>query len=164
MLKKRVNTIITLSQIQEAIVNNITQALIGSEFDGVVFSSTNIAEKITRPSFYLDFEDSNLKRFNYSTRERDLYVKLYYYAKNKNTSKLELLKIQELLENLFLEEIKVTDNFYFPVSEVEFDRNKNDGYLTASLNLYSLEEIDFIKAISDEAEFMEELIYNKNKI
>lgn len=66
------------------------------------------------------------------------------------------------MENAFLEEIKVSDTFYFPTSETEFDVNKNDGYLTCSFELYSLEMIDFVQGISDLAEYMETLeIENK---
>lgn len=70
------------------------------------------------------------------------------------------MKIQDILENLFLKAIKVNDDFYFNASEVEFDINKKDGYLTVNFELYSLEEIDFIQAISDDAEMMETLEFN----
>ena len=122
----------------------MTLALANTEFCSAKFSSTSIVENITRPSLYLDFENNATNKFNHDLKERNLNVKLFYFAKNRDKSKIELLKIQDLLENLFLEELKITDSFYFPSGEVEFDVNKTDGYLTVSLELYSLEEIDRI--------------------
>ena len=116
-------------------------------------------ETITRPSFYLDFATNTTNKFNYSLKERKLQVELFYFAKTRDNSKIELLKIQDVLENLFLNEIKVTDSFYFSPSEVEFTVNKTDGYLIASLELYSLEDIEII----DTSEYADQLIY-KQKI
>ncbi len=148
--------IVTLIDINKAIVNIVTQALNDTEFSTVKFSSTSIEENISRPSLYLDFETNKTNRFNYSLKERNLNVKLFYFTKTKDNSKIELMKIQDILESLFLKAIKVNEDLYFNASEVEFDVNKKDGYLTANLELYSLEEIDFI----DNAEMMETLEFN----
>ncbi len=149
--------IVTLIDINRAIVDNITLALSDTGFKDVEFSSMSIEEDIIRPSFYLDFDNNKTNRFNYSLKERNLNIRLFYFAKTRDNSKFELLKIQDILENLFLKEIKITEDFYFPSVEVEFDVDKKNGYLTMNLELYSLEEIDFIQAITDNAEPMETL-------
>jgi len=149
--------IVTLIDIYKAILSKVTTALVGTEFSGTKFSSTSIVEGITRPSLYLDFQSNRTIRFNYSLKERTLKVDLYYFAKVRDNAKIELMKIQDILENIFLEELKAAETFYFPTSEVEFDVNKIDGYLTCSFELYSLEMIDFVQAVNDLAEYMETL-------
>lgn len=128
-----------------------------TEFNTVKFSTTAIVEKIIRPSFYLDFEINKTNKFNHDLKERNLNVKLFYFAKNRDNSKIELLKIQDFLENIFLEDLKITEEFYFPSGEVEFDVNKTDGYLTISLELYSLEEIERV----DLSELMETIEFKE---
>lgn len=150
-------SIVTLIDINRAIIENVTLALAETEFSNIKFSSTAIVEGITRPSFYLDFETNKTKKPNCKLKERNLNVKLFYFAKTRDNCKIELLKIEEMLENLFLEEIKITDSFYLPTPEVEFDVNKTDGYLTAEFELYSLEEIEIV----DLSEPAEELIYSQ---
>lgn len=164
-------TIVTLVDIHNAIIDNITLALVDTEFkidtefiptgknkpNGVIFSSTSIVENIIRPSFYIDFENGLTNKFNYKLKERNITVKLFYFAKNRDNSKIELLKIQDFLENIFLEELVVNEDFHFPVSEIEVDVMKKEGYLTVNFDLHSLEEIEII----DNSEFAEELIYNQ---
>ena len=146
--------IVTLIDINRAIIENVTLALAETEFSNIEFSSTAIVEGITRPSFYLDFETNKTKRPNCKLKERNLNVKLFYFAKTRDNCKIELLKIEEMLENLFLEEIKITDSFHFPISEVKFDVSKTDGYLTMGFEMYSLETIED-KDIKEPMEILE---------
>ena len=88
-------TIVTLVDIHNAIIDNITLALADTEFridtefiptgknkpNGVIFSSTSIVENIIRPSFYIDFENNRTNKSNYNLKERNLIVKLFYFAK-----------------------------------------------------------------------------------
>lgn len=102
---------------------------------------------------YLSFSDNKTNKFNFYIKERNLKVELFYFATKRDNAKIELMKIQDLLENAFLEDLQVLETFYFPASEIEFDVNKTDGYLTCSFELYSLENIDFV----DLSEYMETL-------
>jgi hypothetical protein len=153
---KEVINIVTLIDIYKAIISKITVALTDTEFSTTKFSSTSIVEGITRPSLYLDFQNNKTNKFNYYIKERKLYVELFYFATIRDNAKIELLKIHDILENAFLEELQVLETFYFPVSEVKFDVNKTDGYLTCSFELYSLEEIEML----DLSEYMETLEVN----
>ncbi|MBW9170777.1 hypothetical protein K2F43_06095 [Clostridium estertheticum] len=163
--------IVKLTDIQIAIVDKITSALVDTDFkidtsddplntNGVVFSSTSITEDIIRPSFYITFNNNKTNKFNYGLKERTLEFKLFYFAKTIKNSQLELLEMQDILENLFLEEIEVTEGFNLPVAdEVNIDVYNEQGYLTLDMDLYTLEELDSVKAIEDDAEYMEEMEY-----
>jgi len=145
--------IVTLIDIYKAIISTVNLALTDTVFSTTKFSSTSIVEDITRPSLYLDFSNNKTNRFNFYIKERSLQVELFYFATVRDNAKIELLTIQNILENAFLEEIKVSDTFYFPTSETEFYVNKTDGYLTCKIELYSLENIEFV----DLSEYMETL-------
>lgn len=161
--------IITLSNIQVAIQNQIIAGMKGTQFEidesdsevpkGVIFTSTDITEEITRPSIYIKFENNKSGLFNKHNKERTVEVSLYYFAKERENCKLELLEMEELLENIFLEDLKVSESFFIPIEYVEFDSNKKDGFLIMSMELYTIEELED----KDTSELMEQLTIN-NKI
>ena len=70
-------------------------------------------------------------------KERTLTAKVYFFAKNKEKPKMENIKMQEIIENAFLEDLKVTDTFYIPIDTVESDIS--DGVLISSFELGTLE-------------------------
>ena len=75
----------------------------------------------------------------------------YFYAKNKDKPKIENLKMREIIENVFLEDLKISDTFYIPIDNVESDIA--DGVLICSIDLETLEIIPD----NEEYEPMEEL-------
>ncbi|MFL0251254.1 DUF6838 family protein [Clostridium neuense] len=133
---------ITLKVISKAIATQIKQGLINTSYSTVDFSSTDIKEEIKRPCFYIDFFKNKTGKFNASNKERTLTTKLYYFATNIRKCKLELMEIQDLLENMFLEGLKVNDNFIVNIDDgIEFDIDKQNGFLAATFDLYTVEEI-----------------------
>lgn len=134
--------IITLIQINKAINNVITNALANTEFKDVEVNPSDLKDSIPRPSLRVVFDNTKTGRFNSQLKERNLTVRLYFYAKDKNKYKIDNLKMQDILENAFLEDIKVTDVFYMPItSEEGVESDVVDTVLQCSFDVYSLEEI-----------------------
>lgn len=133
---------VTLEDINIAIVNQVKQGSINSSYSSVEFSSTDIKEEIIRPCFYVEFFKNKTGKFNANNKERKLTTKIYYFAADSTKYKLELMEIQDLLENIFLEGLKVNDNFIIPINDgIEFDIDKQNGFLITTFDLYTIEEI-----------------------
>lgn len=128
---------ITLLEINKAIKEKIEQALIGTGFDAVPLLAEDIREPIVRPSLKVAIENSVNGKFNANCREKTLTVRVYFFAKDRNKYKIDNSKMQDILENAFLEDLKVTDNFYIPIQEVE--STVTDTVLISSFDLYSVE-------------------------
>jgi len=128
-------------QINKAINNTIQSALVGTDFAGLELVAKDFTE-IQRPSLRIMFDNTKTGKFNSQLKERNLTVRLYFFAKDKNKYKLDNLKMQDILENTFLEDIQVTDTFYLPItSEDGVESDVVDTVLQCSFDVYSLEEI-----------------------
>ncbi|WP_460285706.1 phage tail terminator family protein [Clostridium botulinum] len=125
----------------KAIVQQVKEGLKDTSYKDIQFSSTDIREKITRPSFYVDFQENKTSLLNGEAEQRNFDVRLFYFAKSREQNKIELLEIQDLLSEIFQTGIKVSDDYYISVLECEFDSRGEEGLLIASLmDLYSLSE------------------------
>ncbi|EQC1537547.1 phage tail terminator family protein [Clostridium botulinum] len=123
----------------KAIVQQIKKGLKDTDYKDIQFSSTDVREKITRPSFYVDFTENKTSMLNGEASQRNFDVRLFYFAKNRETSKIELLEIQDLLSLIFQTGIKVTDDYYISVFECEFDSRGEEGLLITTLaDLYAM--------------------------
>ncbi|NOW07855.1 phage tail terminator family protein [Clostridium beijerinckii] len=161
---------ITLKQINKAINNTIKSALVKSEFkdiDIISLDSKEAFEKesdgsyinVIRPSIKITFDTTHSGKFNSQLKERVLPVRIYFFAKDRNQTKSDNLSMQDLLENAFLEDVKVTDMFYMPIAEdEEIQCSTTDGVLQVTFELYSLEEI----YDDSNLEPVEELKFNLN--
>ena len=161
---------ITLKQINRAINNAIEDALVDTEFADVPLISEDLKEgvkvdgdgayiNVIRPSIKVTFDTTQAGKFNSKLKERIIPVRIYFFAKDRYKPKLENLAIQDILENTFLEDVKITDTFYMPLNEDgEIQCSITDGVLQVTFDLYSLEEI------YDESnlENIEELNFNFN--
>lgn len=148
---------ITIKDINKAIVTQVTTGLANTEYNNIKFTSTDITEEIVRPCFYFTpGADNKIGMATKSLKERSLEVNLFYFAKDRAKNKLDLLTMQDYLENIFLNEIVVNGSFYFGVDEISFETFTKDGYMIATIQLYSLEEVEIV----DTSELMEELNLN----
>jgi hypothetical protein len=149
---------ITLTQINKGINDTIYAALVGTGFEGVKIIAEDTTE-ITRPSLKVMLPSTQTGRFNNILKERTLTVRVYFFAKDRYKYKLDNLKMQDILENAFLEDVKVTDTFYMPlISEEGVESIVTDTVLECSFDLYSLEEI----YDDSNLEPIEELNFNLN--
>ena len=161
---------ITLKQINKAINNTIEAALVDTEFSDVKIISENLQEafksdgdgtyiNVIRPSIKVTFDTTQAGKFNSQLKERILPVRIYFFAKDRYKPKLENLAIQDILENTFLEDVKITDTFYMPINEDgDIQCSITDGVLQVTFELYSLEEI----YDDSNLENIEELNFNLN--
>ncbi|WP_339325466.1 phage tail terminator family protein [Clostridium botulinum] len=134
---------VTLKEINKAIVQQVKEGLKDTSYKDTQFSSTDIREKITRPSFYVDFQENKTSLLNGEASQREFDVRLFYFAQNREGNKIELLEMQDLLSFIFQNGIKVYDDYYIAVNECEFDSRGEEGLLITTLsNLYSLSEME----------------------
>lgn len=76
---------------------------------------------------------------NGEARQRNFDVRLFYFAKNREGNKIELLEMQDLLSLIFERSIKIDDDYYIATNEIEFDSRGEEGLLIATLaNLYAM--------------------------
>lgn len=142
-------------------VIQVTEGLKDTVFKGIKFTSTDITENITRPSFFIEFKNNKTGLMNAFNRERNAELNLYYFTKTRKNNKLELMDIQEQLENIFMKYLKINDDFYIPIEKIEFDVVKEPGYLVATIELYTLELLPEDNT-SGSGEMLEELEVNIN--
>lgn len=142
---------ITFDQINIAINEKIKNAIKDVfEYD-VPLVAEDISEPIIRPSIKVIFENSNSAKFNEHCKERNISYGVYFFAKNRQTPKPENIAIREAIENEFINDIQVTDTFFIPVENLEFETS--DGVLIVSFDLYTIE----ILPDTDTSEIMEEI-------
>jgi len=153
-----------LPQIIKAINRTIEDALIDTDFGDVglvPFDTKEVLKKeadgsvtsILRPSIKVQLEKGKSGKFNSCNKERNLTVRIYFFAKDRYKYKIDNLKMQDIIENAFLEDIKVTDTFYLPiVSEDGVESEVVDTVLQCSFDLYSLENIYNDSALEDMTE------------
>ncbi|HID0883066.1 phage tail terminator family protein [Clostridium botulinum] len=123
----------------KAIVQQVKEGLENTAYKDIQFSSTDIREKITRPSFYVDFTENKTSLLNGEAEQRNFDVRLFYFAQNREQNKIEMLEIQDLLSLIFQTGIKVSENYYISVFECEFDSRGEEGLLIATLTeLYAM--------------------------
>lgn len=135
---------ISIKDINKAIVKKANIKLKNTEYEDVKFVSTDITEEIIRPSFYLDLGIKNKIGQVFQMKERNLELFLYYFCKDTGSKKTDLMTMQGYLEDILLGELIVNESFYFYIEDVDFETRNKDGYLIAKFELYSLEEIEVI--------------------
>lgn len=145
--------IIKLSQIHAAINTTIENALVRTDFSQVTiysedeksaFQINNDGSVIAllRPSLRITFDSAQASKFNSQLKERNLTVRIYFFAQDKYKYKKDNLKMQDLIENAFLEDVQITPSFFMPISNEEGVQSQViDTVLECSFDLYSLEEI-----------------------
>lgn len=113
--------------------------MVNTAYNNVDFASTDIREGITRPSFFVEFNNNTTGLFNQNNKERTVTAKIYYFPIEKQKNKIELLEVQDYLSNIFLKYLKINDNFWINLDTVEFEIV--DGVLITSLDIYTVEDI-----------------------
>jgi hypothetical protein len=156
---------ITLKDINTAIVNQVTNGLANTAYNTLKFSSTDIKEQVTRPSFFLEFDSNKTGSFNANNKERTLSAKIYYFPSDVSKYKIENMEIQGYLEDIFLKYLVINDTFYININELDF--SIITGILICTMELYTLEDIsdevfaDTVQSTAnDNTENMEDLEIN----
>lgn len=129
---------LTLIDIQKAIEKNIKDALVNTEYSTIKPTAEDIIESIVRPGIKVRFEGSKNGLFNALCREKTLTVRIYFFAKDRYKYSIDNLKMQDILENAFIKEIVINNN-YFYIENVESE--VVDSVLICSFDLYMIEEL-----------------------
>ncbi|AOY76682.1 phage tail terminator family protein [Clostridium formicaceticum] len=105
-------------EIHKAIVNKIK-----SKFEDIEVTSTDVAEGITRPSFFISFDNLKATDFMNEALDREITVRLYYFPRDKHKNKIELLNMQDDLNDLFLKDntLKINQCTNAEIEELALD-------------------------------------------
>lgn len=101
--------------------------------------SKNLEEEFERPSVRTSIDNLKTSAFMQSMKERNFIVRIYYFSKNREKNKIELLEIQEKLEEAFFSHLKIKGAFFIYIDEIIF--NVTDGILIGEFEVMTLEEI-----------------------
>ncbi|PEB56240.1 hypothetical protein CON65_15905 [Bacillus pseudomycoides] len=147
---------ITYKDIKKAI-----NSLLTKEF-AIDINSNDVKEGFARPSFFVQFENSN-RSGNESQVYKSLTVQIYYFPSDRHNYSIEVMEVQEQLENLFDLKLKVLDRF-FNIDNTS--ATTTDGVLSFSFDIAFYEGREFeynTTGVDYPVEPMEELDFEKAK-
>ena len=124
---------ISLKEVMLAINRKINESL------QINVDSKNLEEEFKRPSVRTSIDNLKTSAFMQSMKERNFIVRIYYFSKNREKNKIELLEIQEKLEEAFFSHLKIKGAFFIYIDEIIF--NVTDGILIGEFEVRTLEEI-----------------------
>lgn len=124
---------ISLKEVMLAINRKINESL------QMNVDSKNLEEEFERPSVRTSIDNVKTSAFMQSMKERNFIVRIYYFSKNREKNKIELLEIQEKLEEAFFSHLKIKGAFFIYIDEIIF--NVTDGILIGEFEVRTLEEI-----------------------
>lgn len=124
---------ISLKEVMLAINRKINESL------QMNVDSKNLEEEFERPSVRTSIDNLKTSAFMQSMKERNFIVRIYYFSKNREKNKIELLEIQEKLEKAFFSHLKIKGAFFIYIDEIVF--NVSDGILIGEFEVRTLEEI-----------------------
>lgn len=124
---------ISLKEVMLAINRKINESL------QMNVDSKNLEEEFERPSVRTSIDNLKTSAFMKSMKERNFIVRIYYFSKNREKNKIELLEIQEKLEEAFFSHLKIKGAFFIYIDEIIF--NVTDGILIGEFEVRTLEEI-----------------------
>ena len=157
----RGDKMITLLEINRSINNKIKNAKLNTEFEDVDITSEDVNEPIIRPSIKVSITNSTSGKFNSSCRERNLTVRIYYFCRDRYNFKIENIKMQEILENAFLDDLQVTESFLISIDN--FTSETVDTVLISSFDLNCVELLPEDKLPNEQGELMDDLTMNLGK-
>lgn len=146
--------------IYKSIVSKLKEKLKKSEFKDVKIVSEEVEGTILRPSLKIELEDINSSLYNPFNTTKTISFMIYFFAKDRYNYKLDNLKMAEIFDKTFVDTLKINDNFYVEINEVNIATI--DTVLTCSFELTYIENIDRTEKDNIEnpnEDFMENLYY-----
>ena len=119
----------------------------------------DITKEIPRPCLVIEADGINDSKAAVGLDGERVNLVLYYFAPRREKGYVELLKCQKDVKQLFNGALEVTKGFYVTVDELDFNVNKSDMALIATLEVYTVQNTDEYNGgePGTEAELMEEL-------
>lgn len=115
-------------------------AKIKEAFPDKEIQSKDITEGFERPSFFIDFSNMAATEMMNYFRNRVTTIVIYYFPSDRYKNRIEILGIQDKLEEIFLDMLKVNEDFIITINETE--ANIVDGILQFSFDLETVEQIE----------------------
>lgn len=141
-----------LKEVYRALVNQVKIGLIGTDFEEVEFTTTDIKEGFDRPSFFLEIDDTKTELITPSRIKRTIPVNLYYFPEDLTKHKIELMEVQSFLESILFQPIVIEES-KIQIEDLDFERPS--GVLKANFEISIIEE----NKTENDSEFMETLDY-----
>ncbi|WP_353096232.1 DUF6838 family protein [Tissierella praeacuta] len=116
----------------------------------------SVDEGITRPSFFMSFDNVKATDFMREALDREITVRIYYYSSTIDNNEIELLNMQDKLNEIFLEDNLIRVNEYMNIEIDELEFNITDKVLHCYFDLRLSENYGRSKHDADKP-YMEEL-------
>jgi len=96
----------------------VINTALATKFPTVDRLSTDIEEGFNRPAFFVDIDNHNKSMMGEILKDVNLTVRIYYFSESKYKNRVELLTMIEDLSSLFLTNLKINEDFYIPIDEI----------------------------------------------
>lgn len=147
---------VSLKSIKKAVISAIQTAIDDTEFKNVKIISEEVKEPILRPAIRVIADNTTFGKFNANNTERQCYFEIYFFAENEHKYIKDNLKMRQILELTFLEDLKIEEGFFVPVESV--DCETSDTVIVCRIKLYMIE----LLPDTDMSEPMEEIKYKED--
>lgn len=89
-----------------------------TKFPNINLLSTDIEEGFDRPAFFVDIDNHNKSMLSEVLKDVNLTIRIYYFSSSKRKNRIEVIDMMEDLKDLFLTTLKINEDFYIPIDEV----------------------------------------------
>lgn len=130
-------------------------------FPKIEVQMQDIEEGFKRPSFFIELANIKSKDFMKNFKDNSLTVRIIYFPSHPHKNQLELLKMMDELDKIFIEDNILELDVDFRTEIYEADKNVVDKVLHYNFNIYFSEQ--YIKEMI-EVEMMENLEFKMDDI
>ena len=130
-------------------------------FPKIEVQMQDIEEGFKRPSFFIELANIKNKDFMKNFKDNSLTVRIIYFPSHPHKNQLELLKMMDELDKIFIEDNILELDVDFRTEIYEADKNVVDKVLHYNFDIYFSEQ--YIKEMI-EIEMMENLEFKMDDI
>lgn len=105
------------------ILNAVNKKL-KTRFGLPILSSSDVEEKIVRPSFMVELDNMGSSDFMSVSQDKEMTVRIHYFSSEKDKNKIENLNMIDSLDELFVKDsiLKVEEGFNLDIdSDIDID-------------------------------------------
>lgn len=105
------------------ILNAVNKKL-KTKFGLPILSSSDVEEKIIRPSFMVELDNIGSNDFMAVSQDKEMTARIHYFSSHKDKNKIENLNMIDSLDKLFVKDsiLKVEDGFNLDIdSDIDVD-------------------------------------------
>lgn len=132
----------------------VINTILNANFPNIEIQATDIEEGFNRPSFFVEVENNNTSNLMTNYKDKNLSIRIYYFPSNRETYQIEIIEVEEKLEELFCQKIKINEDFYIAIDETESETI--DRVLQFVFDLNYVQELED----TDESELIDTLDIN----